>query len=62
MTLKTVSYMGPIINWMLGIILASYFGSCLLSWRTAPYVRLAVGCILLVFTTIIVLDIVGVLD
>jgi RHS repeat-associated protein len=62
MTLKTVSYMGPIINWMLGIILASYFGSCLLSWRTAPFVRLAVGSILLVLTTILFLAIMGVFD
>jgi RHS repeat-associated protein len=54
--------MGPIINWMLGIILASYLGSCLLSWRTAPYVRLAVGSILLVLTTILFLAIMGVFD
>jgi hypothetical protein len=62
MTLETVSYMGPIINWMLGTILVSYLGSCLLSWRTGPYVRLAVGSIILVFTTLYNLSILGVFD
>jgi hypothetical protein len=62
LTLKTVSYMGPITDWMIGTILASYLGSCLLSWRTAPYLRLAVGSILLIFTTLYNLSILGVFD
>jgi uncharacterized membrane protein YfcA len=54
--------MGQITDWMIGTILASYVGSCLLSWRTAPYLRLAVGSILLVYTTLYILIIMGVFD